>query len=171
MKTATTIWTEGKRRWLVLARDPGRTSHLIDTNEYVMDAGGEAVITDPGGFEIFPAVFAALTGELDPARIAHVFASHQDPDVISSLALWLDFNPAIKCHVSWLWSGFVPHFGLYSVDDATYARTPTDGATTLGEIAQTRTVSSDQRAQYGGFGAMTPEPGPQPGAFCYATSP
>ena len=30
--------------------------------------------------------------------------------------------------------GFVPHFGLYTVDDTTYARTPTEGATVYGQI-------------------------------------
>ena len=53
--------------------------------------------------------------------------------------------------------GFAPHFGLYRVDRATYARTPTDGATVLGAIAQSRTVTSDQRTQYGGTGHMTAE--------------
>jgi flavorubredoxin len=31
--------------------------------------------------------------------------------VISSLALWLEFNPQMKCYVSWLWASFIPHFG------------------------------------------------------------
>ena len=31
--------------------------------------------------------------------------------MISSLSLWLHFNPKIKCHLSWLWQSFVPHFG------------------------------------------------------------
>lgn len=111
MKTAHEVWTNDKRRWLVLARDAECADHLIDTNEYAMVGETEALLADPGGFEIFPAVFAALSGEFDAARIAHIFASHQDPDVISSLSLWLRFNPAIKCHLSWLWQGFVPHFG------------------------------------------------------------
>ncbi|HEY1553892.1 MAG TPA: family 1 glycosylhydrolase [Kofleriaceae bacterium] len=54
-------------------------------------------------------------------------------------------------------NGFGPHFGLYSVDDTTYARTPTDGAMVLGEIAQTRELTGAQRATYGGSGAMTPD--------------
>jgi beta-glucosidase len=55
--------------------------------------------------------------------------------------------------------GYVPRFGLYAVDYATFARTPTLGATVLGEIAAARAVTSDQRKQYGGDGPMTPEPG------------
>ena len=111
MKTATELWTDGKRRWVVLARDPERTDHLIDTNEYAMAGNNEILLTDPGGFEIFPAVFAAFAAELDASKITDIFASHQDPDVISSLSLWLAFNPKMRCHLSWLWESFVPHFG------------------------------------------------------------
>jgi beta-glucosidase len=53
--------------------------------------------------------------------------------------------------------GFAPHFGLYRVDYNTYERTPTEGATVFGEIAHSRSVTSEQRAKYGGLGPMTPE--------------
>ena len=60
------------------------------------------------------------------------------------------------------WSyGFVPRFGLYRVDFNSYARTATEGATVLGEIAGARKLSPAQRKKYGGSGAMTPEPGAQ----------
>ena len=53
--------------------------------------------------------------------------------------------------------GFSPHFGLYSVDYTTYARTPTEGATVYGDIAGARELTTAQRQQYGGTGPMTPE--------------
>lgn len=53
--------------------------------------------------------------------------------------------------------GFGPRFGLYQVDYATFARTPTEGATVLGEIAATREISAARRAELGGLGPMTPE--------------
>ena len=56
-------------------------------------------------------VFAALSKEVDLSTVKLLFASHQDPDIISSLALWLEFNPNLKCHLSWLWGTFIPHFG------------------------------------------------------------
>jgi len=55
--------------------------------------------------------------------------------------------------------GFRPHFGLYSVARPSFARTATEGATVLGAIAGTRTLTTDARKQYGGDGPMTPEPG------------
>jgi beta-glucosidase len=55
--------------------------------------------------------------------------------------------------------GFKPRFGLYSVDYSTYKRTPTEGATALGEIAAGRKLTGEMRSKYGGEGPMTPEPG------------
>jgi beta-glucosidase len=61
--------------------------------------------------------------------------------------------------------GFAPHFGLYRADPQMYTRTKTEGADVLGAIAHTRTVTSEQRKQYGGLGPMTPDDG-SADAFC-----
>jgi beta-glucosidase len=62
--------------------------------------------------------------------------------------------------------GFGPHFGLYSVDYTTYARTATDGATVLGAIAKGRALTTQQRLDYGGTGPMTAEPGASDDPYC-----
>lgn len=111
MKTTKTIFQDGNHRWLAIVRDPDKPDYLIDTNEYLVTHGDRGLLVDPGGAEIFPAVFSALSAEFDPSALGGIFASHQDPDICSSLALWLEFNPAMKCYVSWLWGGFIPHFG------------------------------------------------------------
>lgn len=111
MKTAHVVYADGDHRWIALSRDPARPDYLIDTNEYVIEHRGEALLTDPGGIEIFPAVFSSLSEAIDPDRVKALFASHQDPDIISSLAMWLEFNPALRCYLSRLWCTFVPHFG------------------------------------------------------------
>lgn len=111
MKTAHTIYEQGSHKWIAITRDPARPDYLIDTNEYVVSDGRESIVCDPGGIEIFPAVFSTISNECDPQSIVALFSSHQDPDIISSLALWLEFNPNIKCYTSWLWAGFIPHFG------------------------------------------------------------
>jgi beta-glucosidase/6-phospho-beta-glucosidase/beta-galactosidase len=68
--------------------------------------------------------------------------------------------------------GFVPRFGLYTVDYDTFARTATEGATVLGEIAQARKLTVAQRGKYGGLGPMTPEAGVDAtGKFCYELKP
>ena len=56
----------------------------------------------------------------------------------------------------WL-EGYEPKFGLYSVDLETYTRTPTTGATVLGEIARDREVSASLREEYGGSGPLHAE--------------
>ncbi|MEW6612558.1 MBL fold metallo-hydrolase [Thermithiobacillus tepidarius DSM 3134] len=124
MKKLTFIYEDGEHRWAAIARDPDRPGYVIDTNEYLVIDGDEALLTDPGGMEIFPAVFSAISGGFDPERIRFLFASHQDPDIISSLALWLEFNPRIKCYLSWLWGSFVPHFGG---DAETFISLPDEG--------------------------------------------
>lgn len=111
MKTSQVIYEEGGHKWLAIVRDPNRPGYLVDTNEYLVMVGDDAILLDPGGSEIFPAVFSALSAEFDPRKLNKVFASHQDPDIASSLSMWLEFNPDIKCYISWLWSSFVPHFG------------------------------------------------------------
>ncbi|MCX7180294.1 MAG: MBL fold metallo-hydrolase [Proteobacteria bacterium] len=111
MKTTRTIYEDGGHKWIAIVRDPSRPGYMIDTNEYLIVRDDAAILCDPGGAEIFPAVFSALSAEFDPSRIQALFSSHQDPDIISSLSMWLEFNPEIKCYVSWLWASFVPHFG------------------------------------------------------------
>ncbi|WP_028450372.1 MULTISPECIES: MBL fold metallo-hydrolase [Chitinibacter] len=123
MKKAQLIASCEQHRWYAIARDPARADFLIDTNEYVVTTGEDSLLCDPGGAEVFPAVFAALSEVIDPRSVRRVFSSHQDPDVISSLGLWHDFNPDIRCHVSGLWAGFIPHFGcgadtLVAIPDA-----------------------------------------------------
>ena len=111
MKKTTFIYESSEHKWAVAARDPDKPNSIIDTNEYLIINGDNAIITDPGGMEIFPAVFSAFSEIFPPEKISKIFASHQDPDIISSLSLWLQFNPEIKCYLSWLWTSFVPHFG------------------------------------------------------------
>jgi flavorubredoxin len=111
MKKITTIYEDGEHKWYIVARDPEKPNYLIDTNEYLITSSEGALLTDPGGMEVFPAVFSAISTAYDPNRITALFASHQDPDIISSLALWLEFNPKLKCYLSWLWGTFIPHFG------------------------------------------------------------
>ena len=125
MKTARVIYEENGHKWVALVRDSSRPDYLIDTNEYLVIDSDEAILLDPGGNEIFPAVFSAVSTEFDPRKIRQIFASHQDPDIISSLSLWLEFSPAIKCHISWLWASFVPHFGG---DQDTFLSIPDAGA-------------------------------------------
>jgi flavorubredoxin len=124
MKKLEYIFEAGDHKWAVVARDPEKPGYLIDTNEYLVMDGDHALLTDPGGIEIFPAVFSAICPHYNPEQIGALFASHQDPDIISSLSLWLGFNPNIRCYTSWLWNSFITHFGG---NDQTFISIPDEG--------------------------------------------
>jgi flavorubredoxin len=82
---------------------------IIDTNQYLILQGEAGALLDPGGVEIFPPYVAALSREAALDKIEHIVSSHQDPDVISSLGLWLDVCPHVQVHVPFPWLLFIPH--------------------------------------------------------------
>lgn len=45
-------------------------------------------------------------------QLTHLFASHQDPDIISSLGLWDQTLERAQLHAPWIWEGFIRHFGM-----------------------------------------------------------
>ena len=124
MKHIEFIYENGNHKWAAITRDPDKPNYLVDTNEFLIINGKESILTDPGGMEIFASVISAISAEYDPRQIVKLFASHQDPDIVSSLALWLDFNPDLKCYLSWLWTSFIPHFGG---NGETFIPIPDDG--------------------------------------------
>ncbi|MDH4121440.1 MAG: FprA family A-type flavoprotein [Deltaproteobacteria bacterium] len=115
------LFNDGTRQWYYFGRDPNKPDTLIDTNQYLVVTNGEGLLLDPGGLETFPAVVSILSKEIELSKIKLIFASHQDPDIISSLSLWNGLLPGVDVYVSWLWSTFIPHFGggqaLKSVPD------------------------------------------------------
>ena len=154
MKKSEIIFENGKHKWSVISRDPTKPDYIIDTNEYVIENGDAVLLTDPGGSEIFPAVFSSVTDVIDARKITHLFASHQDPDIISSLSLWLELNPDVRCYLSWLWETFVPHFG--GTDD-TFVSMPDEGMDIpLGNM-NLRAVPAHYLHSAGNFNLYDPE--------------
>ena len=97
--------------WYVIGRDPEKTESVIDTNEYLIMGRDESMLLDPGGTEVFPQVVSAVSQILPIEKIRHFLCSHQDPDIFSSLPLWMGLCPQAKIYLSWIWSGFVAHYG------------------------------------------------------------
>ena len=110
MLKAHTIFEKG-HKWLVFGRDPERPEKIIDTNQYMMISSEKAIIFDPGGIELFSPMLTAVLNYVSLDSITDLFASHQDPDIISSLGLWYASLPTASLHLPWLWEGFVRHFG------------------------------------------------------------
>ncbi len=134
---------------------------------------------EPGIYEIlkaysarYPAVplivsESGIATETGKRRAEHVVRS------LEQIAQARDEGVDVRGYLHWSlydnfeWvSGFVPRFGLYTVDFSTFARTATEGATTLGDIAKGRSVTSAQRSELGGTGPMTEEPGFIHGKHC-----
>jgi len=105
------LFDDGHIQWVYMGRDPNKPDSVIDTNEYMIISGEEAMILDPGGTEIFPSVLTKVSQLTELKRIKAYLCSHQDPDILSSLPLWMGLTPNAKVFVSWLWAGFISHFG------------------------------------------------------------
>lgn len=97
--------------WYMFGRDSERSDHVVDTNEYLIVSGKEGLLLDPGGTEIFPQVCAAVAQVLPIEKIKAFFCSHQDPDIMSSLPLWMGICEDSRVYLPRIWAGFISHFG------------------------------------------------------------
>ncbi len=118
------LYKAGNHRWLVFGRDPEKPDKIIDTNQYMVIHNDEAVILDPGGIELFSSMLASVIRQVPIEQVTHLFASHQDPDIISSLGLWDQALTNAKLHSPWLWEGFIRHFGMHKIE---YSPIPDEG--------------------------------------------
>jgi len=121
MKAAPVFEAGDHRWWILYDQDEHR---VIDSNVYVMESNGQSILMDPGGFEIFPQVFAAMVEVVQPSSLQAAFVSHQDPDIASSLPLWNACNNKIHWHIPKLWEGFIRHYGAL---DAHFVSIPDEG--------------------------------------------
>jgi len=121
---STVLFEKGSLQWVVFGRDPDKVDKIIDTNQYMVSVGDEAILLDPGGVEIFSSMLAAVVHHIPIEQVTQLFASHQDPDIISSLGLWDEILPSATLHSPWLWEGFIRHFGCNNI---TYSPIPDEG--------------------------------------------
>ncbi len=111
---AAPVFEAGNHRWWVLYDQDER--RVIDSNVYIVESSGQCAILDPGGFEIFPQVLAAVAEVVPPSSVTSAFVSHQDPDIASSLPLWNACNSHIQWHIPALWEGFIRHYGALNAE-------------------------------------------------------
>jgi nanoRNase/pAp phosphatase (c-di-AMP/oligoRNAs hydrolase) len=118
-----TIFKKGEHEWLIFGQDPEKSVNVADSNQVLIINGNDAMLVDPGGFETFPTVLAALSERVPVEAVKRIFLSRQDPDVASSLPLWLRVCPGgADIIVSQLWQDIVTHL------DANCAVTPVPDA-------------------------------------------
>lgn len=115
---------ENRYQWIVFGRDHNKPAGIIDTNQYMVKTKDRALLMDPGGIEIFSSMLGSVLHHVPVEQITDLFASHQDPDIISSLGLWDQALPKAKLYAPWLWEGFIRHFGLHNIE---YKPIPDEG--------------------------------------------
>ncbi len=113
---STEIASTSNSKWLMFGRDEDKPDKIIDTNQYMVVSGDKALLMDPGGIELFAPMLAAVLRHASVENITDIFASHQDPDIISSLGLWDQALPEAKLHSPWLWESFIRHFGMNNIE-------------------------------------------------------
>ena len=118
------LYDEG-HQWFAFARDPEKPEKIIDTNQYMVIHRERVLLMDPGGIEIFAPMLGSILHHTKIENITDLFASHQDPDIISSLGLWDQTLPKARLHSPWLWEGFIRHFGM---DNIEYVSIPDQGS-------------------------------------------
>lgn len=111
----TTIFDSGYQ-WMVFGRDSNKPDNLIDTNQYMVRTADRCLLLDPGGTELFAPMLAAALHVAPVEEITDLFASHQDPDIVSSLGLWDQALPKARLHAPALWEGFLRHFGCEEIE-------------------------------------------------------
>lgn len=109
---------EGPYQWIMFGRDANKPANIVDTNQYVVRTAKRCLILEPGGIELFAPMLAAVLHHAPVEEITDLFASHQDPDIISSLGLWDQALPKAKLHAPSLWEGFIRHFGCEAIEFA-----------------------------------------------------
>lgn len=81
----------------------------IQANQFLIVNGNHSALIDPGGELIYNELFMQSYKYLFSKKLEYVIASHQDPDVISSLHKWLAGSDC-RVIVPGLWERFIPHF-------------------------------------------------------------
>lgn len=122
---ATEIYNDRKHRWIMFGRDSEKSESIIDTNQYLLQCGNQSILLDPGGIELFAPMLAAIVKQVPLEELCHLFASHQDPDIISSLGMWDQTLSNTTLHAPWLWESFIRHFGMDSIQ---YDAIPDEGS-------------------------------------------
>jgi len=119
------LYENNDHTWIVFGRDVDKPDLIIDTNQYMVTSKNNSLLMDPGGVELFSAMLSAVIKEVPAQKITHLFASHQDPDIISSLGLWDLALTDATLHSPWLWEGFIRHFGMQHIE---YDGIPDEGS-------------------------------------------
>ncbi|ARU59608.1 metallo-beta-lactamase superfamily protein [Oleiphilus messinensis] len=80
----------------------------VQSNQFLIADGDDFALIDPGGDLTYNALTIELARDYDLKALRYIFASHQDPDIISSLDKWL-LHTQCSVITPRLWARFLPH--------------------------------------------------------------
>lgn len=84
------------------------TGEGVQSNQFLIIHNKHTALIDPGGDLTYTPLFMEIIKHISVKDLDYVLASHQDPDIISSLDKWMTYtNCKIAC--SKLWARFLPH--------------------------------------------------------------
>jgi len=103
---AVELYNDGKH--LCLSFDSLVQGSGIQSNQFLIVDNGHQAVLDPGGYLTYTPLSMEIGRRMNLKDLDYVFASHQDPDIISSLDRWLMYTDC-KVVCSRLWARFLPH--------------------------------------------------------------
>lgn len=83
-------------------------SHGVQSNQFLVVDDGHAALIDPGGDLTYAGLYEHLSQETTVKDLDYVIASHQDPDIVSSLSHWIA-GTECKIVIPKVWERFIPH--------------------------------------------------------------
>lgn len=84
------------------------TGEGIQSNQLFIYHDHHSALFDPGGLLTFQPLQMAIARVCPVKELDYVIATHQDPDIITSLDRWLMYTEA-RILISRLWERFLPH--------------------------------------------------------------
>ncbi len=88
----------------------------IQANQFLIIDHDRAAVLDPGGDLTYVPLTMELNRYTKLKNLDYVMASHQDPDIITSMPRWLVYTDA-KVVASKLWARFLPHLNSAFMSD------------------------------------------------------
>ena len=84
------------------------TGDGIQSNQLFIKNKQHSALFDPGGALTYQPLNMAISKLSSIKELDYIFATHQDPDIITSIDKWIMYSEA-KVVVSKLWERFLPH--------------------------------------------------------------
>jgi flavorubredoxin len=112
------IYEDKDHQYIWLGFEEESQEGIVQVNQYLIIHKGSGTLLDAGGVTAFPQVLGNLSRFIDINQIQTLFYTHQDPDVVSGISLWMDVSSA-QAYIGSYWKQFLPHLGLKDMERVT----------------------------------------------------